>query len=797
MDQRRFTTFLLLILAAWMFSNVLFPPPQPPPEADAPADQVAQDEAAEPAEVDGVDLASEANAADDDALPPDVAAEDVSYPLVYATLGSLDPSSGYRLLATISSRGAAIDRIELASPRFRDLHDRSGYLGQLAPRPRIDGQDDSASLQPLPSPGVPVQAVGPGTPAAVAGIEVGDRIVGWGSEPVEPIENNVALRAKLLKTVPGQTITLQVDRDGQPTRQVEVTLARRPLDVMRPEIENMELRGADLPEGFVDPASFLTSLDAVGGVKLANEAKRAVDAQLLHENWEVIVQEENRVALRCVLPLQQLAIVKTYSIKEVPEDQREDRNFPGYDLKLDIEIQNLAGKRQAISYRQTGPTGLPIEGWWYANRISHGWSVAGLRDVVVRFEGKGAKQIRATSIAEGDESPMGQGKSLAYATVDAQYFAAGLIPQKESLEEVWFDSIEPLRVGPEPQKSDRKTLTNVSFSMIRESTSLDANGTLRDSYQIFAGPKRPELLKQYYVADQTHYNLSDLIYYGWFGKIAKAMLAVLHFFYGFVGNYGIAIVMLTIAVRTCMFPLSLKQTQSMARMQALKPELDKINDKYKSDMQKKQQAMQELYAKHKINPLSGCLPLFIQLPIFMGLYRGLMIDVELRQSPLLGPAIRWCSNLAAPDMLLDWTPIMPSMITSGEGLLGLGPYLNVLPLVTVGLFLASQQMFMPEPTNEQAALQQKMMKYMTLFMGLIFYKVASGLCLYFIVSSLWGIIERKLLPKSVPADTKPESPGRGAQATGTSERRPRNSSGSSPRNGSPPSKKRQKAKRKK
>jgi YidC/Oxa1 family membrane protein insertase len=208
--------------------------------------------------------------------------------------------------------------------------------------------------------------------------------------------------------------------------------------------------------------------------------------------------------------------------------------------------------------------------------------------------------------------------------------------------------------------------------------------------------------------------------------------------------------------------------------------------------------MQELYAKHQINPLSGCLPMFIQLPIFMGLYRGLMIDIELRQSPLFSEAIRWCSNLAAPDMFYDWSWLMPDWVNSGIGMFGLGPYLNVLPLVTVALFLVSQQMFMPEPTNEQARLQQKMMKYMTVFMGFLFYKVASGLCLYFIVSSLWGILERKLLPKTVAVGegTAPQTPPQ-VGGTGDGPRPPRRDGGTPPRNGSPKPKKRQRARRKK
>jgi YidC/Oxa1 family membrane protein insertase len=136
--------------------------------------------------------------------------------------------------------------------------------------------------------------------------------------------------------------------------------------------------------------------------------------------------------------------------------------------------------------------------------------------------------------------------------------------------------------------------------------------------------------------------------------------------------------------------------------------------------------------------------MFLQLPIFLGLYRSISVDIELRQAALI-PGLDWCSNLAGPDMLWYWKGIMPNFLVSETGMLG--PYLNVLPLITVALFLVHQKLFTPPATDEQTAMQLKMMKYMTLFMGFMFFKVASGLCLYFIASSLWGIAERKLIPK--------------------------------------------------
>jgi YidC/Oxa1 family membrane protein insertase len=165
-----------------------------------------------------------------------------------------------------------------------------------------------------------------------------------------------------------------------------------------------------------------------------------------------------------------------------------------------------------------------------------------------------------------------------------------------------------------------------------------------------------------------------------------------------------------------------------------------------------------------------------------------MLDVELRQAPLFSEAIRWCSNLAAPDMLLDWSGWMPSFI---QGFLG--PYLNILPIVTIFLFLLQQKLFMPPPTTEQAAMQQKIMKFMMIFIGFLFYKVAAALCIYFIASSVWGILERKLMPRPVPqlagaaaAETVSET-----KLTRAPER-PR-----AGRNGQPPSKAKIKTRRKK
>lgn len=777
-----------------MLTQMLFPPPPRPEQvAGDPAFQAGDDvlNGGNLKQLAGeggpLPLVADSLAADEAQLD----AEAADAPAQYLTLGSVNPESGYRLLVTLSSQGAAVERIELASPRYRDLTDRGGYLGHVATAgPSEEGQDTAfqdTAFQDT-EPGVLVQVVGAGTPAAAAGLQPGDRILSIDTKS-ELLEINSAddLSDSLSKTKPGQTVELRVVRESGAPRTMTATLGRRPLEVIRPEAENLKTRKGEIPVDFQAPASFLLKLGKTGEDKL-----------IAPQMWEVVESDGSSVTFRRTLPGQQIELIKRYSLKAVPEDMRDKADFPGYDLDLDVEIRNVGDAPKAVNYTLSGPNGLPIEGWWYAHKISRGWSAAGLRDVVVRFYGSQAIQHGCSKIAADKVDPMGQGESLAYAAVDSQYFAVALMPKKESATNVWFGKTEVVRVGPKPAKNIPKTYTNASFNVERKPTQIEAGESLRDSYRIFAGPKRPELLKEYYSDAEAIYTLSDLVYYGWFGSVAKLMLNVLHVFYGIVGNYGIAIVMLTILVRACMFPLSYKQTKNMARMQALKPELDRITEKYKNDAQKKQQAMQQLYTKNQINPLSGCLPLFIQMPMFMGLYRGLMIDIELRQSPLFSSAIAWCSNLAAPDMLYDWSGMMPSAINNGVGIFGLGPYLNVLPLVSVGLFLVSQKMFMPPPTNDQAAMQQNMMKYMTLFMGLIFYKVAAGLCIYLIVSSLWGIVERKLLPKPATSGESETAKPAIAKVTPASKKALTSSAnGASNTNGSPKSKKRKKNKRKK
>jgi YidC/Oxa1 family membrane protein insertase len=473
-----------------------------------------------------------------------------------------------------------------------------------------------------------------------------------------------------------------------------------------------------------------------------------------------------KVVFSCEVPERHLKVTKTYELAKVGGNATADGDDQAYHLTLSVAITNLDTKKHEVAYRQDGPNGLPVEGSWYVSyKVNRRWfTTEGMRDVVYQSADGDVGVVTCSELGEKVEETekyrreMGEASQFAehrplFFGVDAQYFSVAMIPDPATTAPK-IDRAIAFRVG-EVQK-DRPTLTNTSFRLISKTATIEPGKTSDpQNYEIFAGPKRQELLDKY--------QLSGLIYYGLtvFRLVAVPMTHVLDFFYSLVHSYGLAIIMLTVVVRLCMFPISRKQAINAQMMQKLQPEMKAIQQKFKKDPEAARKAQMELYSKHNYNPAQACLPMFIQIPIFMGLYRALQVNVELRGAPLIPSAwVQWCSNLAAPDMFFDWSRFMPAVVNNGLGFrnfpligpaLGLGPYLNLLPIVTIALYLIQQKVMMPPAVDEQAAAQQKMMKYMMFFVGLMFYKVAAGLCIYFIATTIWSLAERRFVPKSAPA----------------------------------------------
>jgi YidC/Oxa1 family membrane protein insertase len=212
-------------------------------------------------------------------------------------------------------------------------------------------------------------------------------------------------------------------------------------------------------------------------------------------------------------------------------------------------------------------------------------------------------------------------------------------------------------------------------------------------------------------------------------------------------------------------------------MGKLQPEIKKFKERYKNDLVQQQQETMALYRKHGVNPaagLGGCLMLLVQMPIFLGLYFALQESFFFRLEPLASWIPHWMPNLAAPDMLFWWSENIPfiSERSSMGSFFYLGPYFNLLPVVALALMFAQMKYMQPPPADEQLAQQQKTMQYVMIPMfAFLFYKMPSGLCLYFIASTLWGLAERKLLPKKKPGEPVPVGARGNARLGGRRDRR--------------------------
>jgi YidC/Oxa1 family membrane protein insertase len=757
--ERRLLTWFItstLFLAIYMTLNVMFVP-QPP--AKPAANQLAN-----PA--DGV---GGANGVGDPAAEPDrvavgepgqpVAVADAEAPILapsLVTLGSMDPSSGYFILATLNTRGGAVERLELTERnergglKFRRVDTNSGYLGYLAAK-SSPGND-----------GCVVQVVGPGTPAALAkspdpnindGLMVDDLIVAVGGKAIGSVAD---LDAVLATTRPGQKLSVEVVRDadgGQPLV-FTATLSEHPLDLLRLS----SVGGDDEVLGNIDRLSCRITLSQLGNASIPagkpsiNGLGWIADAVYSHD-LTTADGVQNKAVFTLPLPAGRLGPTANGPLKI----ERSYKLDPAsYMIDMDVTVQNLGDQPQRIAYRLEGPNGVTLEGWWYSTKISPNFmGGAAARDIVYRTQRDGHRLLSGYDLLKrGKNKPLDPdqmifvedepepNRALAYAGIDAQYFNVAYLPPKGEKEFKDFRRAAANIVADAtsiPVHQERAV--NVSFFLDSIIKDVPAQGELAQQWQLFAGPKAPELL--------APLGMSDTIEYGWFGGVSKFLGWILHGFNWMSGNYALAIILLTVLVRACLFPISRNAAIQAQRMQELAPELKKIAEKHKDDIEARLKAQREFQKRVGFNPLAGCLPALLQLPIFIGLYRTLSVDLELRQEAFFSK-MQWANNLAGPDMLYFWGDWLWDYL-SGRGTGWLGPFFNILPVFVVILFLIQQKLFMPPATDEQQAMTQRVMTIMTLMMAIFFFRVPAGLCIYFITSSLWGIAERIVVKRTLPA----------------------------------------------
>ena len=241
---------------------------------------------------------------------------------------------------------------------------------------------------------------------------------------------------------------------------------------------------------------------------------------------------------------------------------------------------------------------------------------------------------------------------------------------------------------------------------------LEPGKSFTQSFRIYAGPRQYGRLRLMPDAQ------SDIMNYGWFGLVSKTLLNSMNWLKGKLGSYALAIIVLTLGIKSLLWPMQNKSTQSMKRMQLLQPKMTEIREKYKDDPTRMNTEVMKLYKDYGVNPLSGCLPMLIQMPIFFGFFGMLGKAVELRNSKFL-----WVQDLSLPDTIFR----LPSV----------GWPVNVLPLVMAATMLW-QMMLSPKSGDQN---QQRMMMFMPLIFIAFCYNYASALALYWTVQNLFSVAQ--------------------------------------------------------
>jgi YidC/Oxa1 family membrane protein insertase len=255
--------------------------------------------------------------------------------------------------------------------------------------------------------------------------------------------------------------------------------------------------------------------------------------------------------------------------------------------------------------------------------------------------------------------------------------------------------------------------------------------TAETTGRLFAGAKEVHLLDNY-AADLGIAKFDLAIDFGWFYFLTKPIFLVIDFFNKLLGNFGLAILLLTVIIKGIFFPLANKSYESMSKMKKLTPKMTEIRERWKDDRARQQQEMMELYKREKVNPLAGCLPILVQIPVFFALYKVLFVSIEMRHAPFFG----WIQDLAAPDPthilnlfgLIPWTP---------PGFLGIG----VWPII-MGITMYLQQRLNPPPPDP---VQARVFQFMPVIFTFMLAQFPAGLVIYWTWNNLLSIAQQWLI----------------------------------------------------
>ena len=302
----------------------------------------------------------------------------------------------------------------------------------------------------------------------------------------------------------------------------------------------------------------------------------------------------------------------------------------------------------------------------------------------------------------------------------------------------WLTSLIPEKDKSFRSDFDYKNKFRANF-IETNATEVGANETKSNSIKVIIAAKEVNVIDGY--AESENINKFDLaIDWGWFYFIVKPLFFAIQYFFNLAGNFGIAIIMITACIRLAFFPLANYSFRSMAKMKVLQPEMTRLKELHKEDKMKLQQEMMALYKREKVNPISGCLPIFIQIPFFFAIYKVLFVTIEMRHQPFFG----WIKDLSERDPtsifnlfgLIPWDP--PSFL-----LIGVWPCL-------MGVSMWMQQKLNPTPPDP---VQAKIFMFFPLFLTVILAPFPAGLVIYWTINNILTMAQQYIIIKRTTVKT--------------------------------------------
>ncbi len=335
---------------------------------------------------------------------------------------------------------------------------------------------------------------------------------------------------------------------------------------------------------------------------------------------------------------------------------------------------------------------------------------------------------RTLGCVPGTPRPLYTGgqSNVVWAAAHNQFFTLVAMPDAPAQQVVARQIELPRPADPDPRYKSKPAPKGYVTTLVYPETTLAPGQKLERQIFLFAGPKEYRTLAK--VAMRFNNNADIVMSFGWAGFVAKPLLLAMNWVNGlFKFGYGWAIIAITIIIKVVFWPLTQASTRSMKRMAALQPEMKALQAKYKDDPAKMNKKMMEFWKEHKVNPMGGCLPMLIQMPVFIGFYMMIQSAIELR-----GASFLWIADLSKPDTLFYIA----------------GFPFNLLPLLMGATMLWQSHLTPPSPGMDP--MQQKMMRYMPLIFLFMLYGFSSGLTLYWTVQNLLSILQMKLTKSNEP-----------------------------------------------